>query len=110
MDRFTYEDGPPPADYRCRCGAQGCKLWRPAQNATPLLCVVCALKDEKKSGPVDAEGFRQEDRQPTDTIGWMLPAVPTEDGGGFWGYSSVPQPGVDWWRRLPTTPEGASHG
>lgn len=38
----------------------------------------------------------------TDTIGWRVPAVPTEDGEGFWGYSSVPPEGVAWWRALPT--------
>lgn len=40
----------------------------------------------------------------TDTIGWRVPAVPTEDGSTFWGYTSVPQPGVEWWHRLPTRP------
>lgn len=38
----------------------------------------------------------------TDTIGWRVPAVPTEEGDTFWGYTSVPDAGVQWWRRLPT--------
>ena len=33
-------------------------------------------------------------------IGWSVPAVPTKDGS-FWGYTSVPQSGVDWWSSLP---------
>lgn len=38
----------------------------------------------------------------TDQIGWRVPAVPTEDGSTFWGYTSVPDAGVRWWRDLPT--------
>lgn len=40
------------------------------------------------------------------SIGWMVPAVPTEDGETFWGYTSVPQAGCEWWHRLPATPSG----
>jgi hypothetical protein len=36
--------------------------------------------------------------------------VPTPDLSTFWGYTSVPEEGVAWWRALPTfpprTPEG----
>lgn len=39
-----------------------------------------------------------------DQIGWLVPAVPTEEGDTYWGYTSVPQPGCDWWRDLPTFP------
>ena len=38
----------------------------------------------------------------TDQIGWLVPAVPSEEGDTFWGYMSVPQAGCDWWDRLPT--------
>lgn len=38
----------------------------------------------------------------TDQIGWRVPAVPTEEGDTYWGYTSVPEPGVQWWRLLPT--------
>ncbi len=31
----------------------------------------------------------------------MIPAVPDDDGG-YWGYSSVPEEGCVWWRKLPT--------
>lgn len=37
----------------------------------------------------------------TDSIGFRLPAIPDEEGVGYWGYSSVPQVGVNWWKRLP---------
>lgn len=38
----------------------------------------------------------------TDQIGWRVPAVPTEEGDTYWSYTSVPDAGVQWWRRLPT--------
>jgi hypothetical protein len=31
----------------------------------------------------------------------MVPAVPTEDGE-MWGYTSVPEEGCVWWKKLPT--------
>ena len=33
--------------------------------------------------------------------GSICPAVPTEDGGSCWGYSSVPDEGCKWWYQLP---------
>jgi len=44
-------------------------------------------------------------RSRTDQIGWRVPAVPTEENDTFWGYSTVPQPGCDWWSNLPTMPK-----
>ncbi len=59
-----------------------------------------------RHGTVGRRGARmvpaQEPSGRTDQIGWRVPAVPTEDGEGFWGYSSVPDDGVKWWRALPT--------
>jgi hypothetical protein len=40
-------------------------------------------------------------RDRTDQIGWRVPAVPTEENDTYWGYTSVPQPGCDWWYNLP---------
>jgi hypothetical protein len=97
-----------PPDYKCSaCGAHGCKLWRQYNriaSAIELLCGSCALKDQRKSGPIDADGYVHDDEigQRCDQIGWLVPAVPTEDGDTFWGYSSVPPAGVKWWRALPT--------
>jgi len=57
----------------------------------------------KEGPPSDVIETRTE-RERTDQIGWRVPAVPTEDGGTFWGYTSVPQAGCDWWASLPTLP------
>jgi len=59
--------------------------------------------DPKNGPPSDAIETRTE-RERTDQIGWRVPAVPTEGNDSYWGYTSVPQAGCDWWDRLPTTP------
>lgn len=85
-------------DYKCAiCGIDGVRLWRDyntCANAVDLRCVVCAAKlDKKLEGPfVFADG---------DQLGGLVPAVPTEDGSTFWGYSSVDGEGVLWWNALP---------
>ncbi len=93
--------------YRCDgCRAHGVKLWREYNTMasyTKLLCAACALKDQGKSGAVNEQGYLiDEDVGRCDQIGWLIPAVPTEEGNTFWGYTSVPDPGVRWWRALPT--------
>jgi hypothetical protein len=55
----------------------------------------------QNSGPRRMHAKRIYDGK-TDQIGWRVPAVPTEDGTTFWGYTSVPLSGVHWWQRLPT--------
>lgn len=98
-------DEPPP--YVCdACGAKGCKLWRPYQSFhVELFCAWCATRDQNKPGKIDADGFWHDDEieQKCDQIGWLVPAVPTDDGS-FWGYTSVPMDRVAWWRALPTYP------
>ena len=94
-------------DYSCsECGAIGCKLWRQYQTVLwkiNLLCVDCAGTNQKENvTEVDSDGFRPGRLNPTDQIGWLIPAIPTEEGDTFWGYSSVPEPLVEWWRALPT--------
>lgn len=85
-------------DYKCAiCGIDGVRLWRDyntCASAVDLRCVVCAAKlDKKLEGPfVFADG---------DQLGGLVPAVPTEDGSTFWGYSSVDGEGVLWWNALP---------
>jgi hypothetical protein len=112
LGQVDYTSGVAPPAYKCQtCGAHGCKLWREYQtcaNYTELVCCDCAGKSQKKDvSSIDADGRLKlgpdypDDRR-TDTIGWRVPAVPTEDGRTFWGYSSVPSDGVAWWRRLPT--------
>jgi len=93
--------------YRCDgCGAHGVKLWRDYQtfaDRTRLLCADCAEVDQRKSharrGEADwkspySQGYG-------DQIGWLIPAVPTEEGDTFWGYTSVPPAGCAWWKGLP---------
>jgi len=102
--------GEPPRSYCCaKCRAFGVKLWRQYQTMADyieLLCADCACKSREstKNLVVGDDGKHE---SPTtglrsDQIGWLVPAVPTEDGETFWGYSSVPQEGVDWWKRMPT--------
>lgn len=40
-----------------------------------------------------------------DQIGSYVPAVPDETLTTYYGYTSVPMPGVDWWKRLPLVKE-----
>lgn len=104
----------PPEGYRCNtCGRHGCKLWREYQtflNHQTLACCDCAAKEQKK----DVTGITDDGMVPdpkygaslsSDQIGWRIPAVPTEEGDTYWGYSSVPMAGVGWWKRLPTRVE-----
>lgn len=90
--------------YRCTtCLRAGCKLWRRYQtiaSCTPLLCCACTEQQQQQRKFNEAE---------SDTIGWFVPAVPDtipcddwklKDGTGWWGYTSVPQPMVDWWKQL----------
>jgi hypothetical protein len=55
--------------------------------------------DPTKGVPADALEVKSENER-HDQIGWLIPAVPTEEGDSFWGYTSVPQPGCEWWYRL----------
>ncbi len=102
-----YLGGTAPSNYTCcQCHAHGVKLWRRYQSySVGLLCARCAAADQRK----DISGLCSDGRYPsefglTDQIGWFIPAVPCEDSGDWWGYTSVPGPGVDWWRNLPNFP------
>ncbi len=102
MEAFRYASPECPASYKCKkCGAFGCKLWRQYQTSADhveLLCIVCAEKDQDKKSEIEEGG--------SDQIGWLVPAVPTEDGETFWGYSSVPIEGCEWWDNLAIRPGG----
>jgi len=119
LGRIDYQTTTVPDAYRCTtCGAHGCKLWREYSSFASqqtLACCDCAGEEAKRTSKcgydvalIDEHGLlplRYSDGVDagfTDQIGWRTPAVPTENGGNFWGYTSVPTPGVDWWRRLPT--------
>lgn len=99
-----------PPSYKChRCGAAGCKLWREYNTFLDhqvLLCARCAARRANTSiKSMDADGRRRISLGGrTDQIGWYIPAVPTKENDTYWGYTSVPDEGVEWWRALPTFP------
>lgn len=105
---MQYQDGVIPKNYVCnKCGTAGVKLWRQYQtflNHIELMCCCCAAKDQDKDiSDIGADGrSTSETGNKNSTIGWLVPAVPTEDETTYWGYTSVPQLGLLWWRRLPT--------
>lgn len=84
-----------PIKYECGdCGANGVKLWREYNTFLEhitLRCARCAEKNQKKTL----------DLLRSDQIGWLIPAVPTPNKESFWGYTSIPQKDVEWWKRLP---------
>lgn len=113
----NYASGLAPKNYKCNaCKVHGVKLWREYQTFSPqLLCAECAIKDQttgsttisklaaKGTIVVDADGMHLDEYgDRSDQIGWYVPAVPDEEGVGYWGYTSVPQAGVEWWKQLPT--------
>lgn len=97
----------PPAGYRCTtCGRNGCKLWRGSHvcaDAVELQCCDCIEKEtwEQKFPDLDANGRNNTKWGNSDQFYNGLPAVPTEAGDTYWGYTSVPDDGVKWWKRLP---------
>ena len=94
VDEFKYLDGRTPDGYECDdCGATGVRLYRDYNTFLEnqhLRCRACAIKDQEETP-----------KSPEHCIGWLIAAVPTEDGRTFWGYTSVPSDGVDWWNNLP---------
>lgn len=113
---FSYSSRSTPKGYSCNeCGATGCKLWREYNTFLvyqTLLCALCAGKSQKKDVSRINEGGQTPDKiLPnddyelwSDQIGGMVPAVPTEDGETYWGYTSVPEEGCVWWHGLPSLP------
>lgn len=95
---FKYADRCAPPGYSCDgCSSIGVKLWRvynTFMDNQSLLCAGCAEDEQKKP-----RGFALAPGN-GDQIGWRVPAVPIEDGQTFWGYSSVPDAGVSWWKSL----------
>lgn len=92
----------------CDCGVEGVKLWREYNTFLENQSLKCRTCSEKEAAPA-RERRRHEnpaaaklmDEMDTDTIGWRVPAVPTEDGSTFWGYTSVPEGRALWWYALP---------
>lgn len=108
-----------PSNYACsKCGATGCKLWREYQSfrqPIELLCATCAAEDQKQDiSDIDSRGMYTKDPvkygvdRRSDSIGWFVPAVPTEENDGYWGLTSVTEKGWSWWETLPTLPNAAT--
>lgn len=107
--KISYADKTLPKEYRCsQCKATNCKLWREYQTFHPsLFCAQCAIANNPQLLHVDLDpnGTRSNDRGTrTDQLGWYVPAIPDEEGVGYWGYLSIPLNGAYWWRQLPTYP------
>jgi hypothetical protein len=101
-----------PPWYSCsECGARGLRLWRYYSaflSDQKLFCADCGVKDQKETYTVDEEGKHTDPEYGyrSDQIGWLVPAVPTEGGETFWGYTSVSEMGCNWWRGLPVREDG----
>jgi len=103
-----------PPNYVCHeCFAASCKLWREHNTFLShqrLLCARCAGEQAKVDiSDINADGYLTSELigGKTDQIGFFLPAVPTIANDTYWGYTSVPGAGCEWWRRLPTLPPPA---
>ena len=115
--RVNYSTTEVPAGYKCtECGATNCKLWREYGffSKILLLCADCSAKSQNKDiGDIDADGKYTSDilgpGLRTNLIGFRMPAIPTEAGDAYWSCTSVPQPAMEWWRRLPTRATGTSN-
>jgi Zn ribbon nucleic-acid-binding protein len=109
IEPFRYDGKKTPAGYKCtKCGATDLKLWR-YYNAfvshQELFCVDCGLARDYQGGPktteVAEDGTHDFYGMRSTELNGLIPAVPTEDGETFWGFSSVPGDGVAWWKTLP---------
>lgn len=101
-----YSSNVTPSSYVCGdCGKSGVKLWRDYQTFLEhqtLRCADCAgTKSNVDVSMMEDDGKYPSDFGYTDQIGWLIPAVPTKENDTFWGYTSVPQDGCEWWDRLP---------
>ena len=95
--------------YVCNaCGASGVKLWRDSNRLAcwcDLFCGACAAKHAGDAEPDDDGKTRLVllgvDHR-TDQVGGLVPAIPADGNTTFWGYCSVPEERVAWWKSLPT--------
>lgn len=111
-----------PTFYKCeKCFKTNCKLWRDYQGCENLFCADCCIRLQLKngtssvlprliaegklvvpdSGPI--QGMSPDGKlDDCDQLGWYVPAVPVNNSDReFWGYTSVPQSSVEWWKNLP---------
>lgn len=101
---FKYAQKYLPPGYKCfKCGAVGCKLWRPACGVDDFECAACLVK-HGETKEIDRFGFGMWQSRRLCALNDKVPCVPDEDGTTMWGYTSIPQAGVVWWMRLPLLP------
>lgn len=100
---LNYDDDTTPENYTCRdCGAVGVRLFREYQTfIISLLCRACAKIEQGADDVWERETLEMVGRPPVFEVKWRVAAVPDEEGIGYWGYTSIPQRGIDWWLRLP---------
>jgi hypothetical protein len=107
QEPIDYSSNHTPSSYVCKeCRKHSIKLWRGYNAFTYshiLLCADCSAREEGADiSTMDSDGkSRSAEGILTDKIGGRVPAIPTAENDAFWGYSSVPDAGVQWWRRLP---------
>lgn len=105
IEAFTYRSNVTPKGYVCGpCGARGVRLYREYSTFLDhqvLRCRACVIVET--GGPYYAgdPGYAREHEHQLGQSRTLVLAVPTEDGETFWGYSSIPDAGVEWWNRLP---------
>ena len=101
--RLNFSSMNAPQWYCCSfCLKFGCKLWRrPFSEDEDLSCLNCVRLSSGIECDVDKEGFLDTPHGKTVIIGELIPAVPCEDAGGYYGYTSIPGEGATWWRALP---------
>jgi hypothetical protein len=94
-----------PAGYVCGlCNAENGKLWRLYNvflDNQELTCKSC-------TEALDTSGPDDFDLEPALSSGHLcgrICAVPTQDNTSFWGFTSIPEDGVVWWRALPDQAE-----
>lgn len=96
-----------PPNYVCIvCGVKNVKLWREYMTCVDyahLHCARCAALETKEDiSDINADGIRTGKYSRTDQIGIYVPAVPTITENSYWGYTSIPEDGVLWWKNLLT--------
>jgi len=102
--------------YACTdCGASNQKLWRLYQSFCPDVCCLRCLA--KRQPNEDLSGLTEDGTVPhpfmvgenaprVHAIGCYVPAVPVDGGDAYWGYSSVPDMELAWWKALPLDTPG----
>lgn len=112
-------------DYICNnCEAAGVKLWRETNTLgcwVKPLCTSCVkdIKSDEIEKSLRAYGSDDFSYPNSHHLGGLVPAVPTQegdtksskdayDGYMWWGFTSVPELGVEWWDNLPEVVEETS--